>query len=166
MKTLSITDERIKLMVADILTQMADDEFKPDYVVGITRGGLVPAQMISRRLDIPMETLRVSLRGENERTETNCWMAEDVVGYPKGHNLKKILIVDDINDTGATLHWIKNDWEKAVPAPWEKVWGENVKIATLVNNEASNFVPSYYSLSINKAVDNIWVEFPWECWWK
>lgn len=165
-KKLIITDDQVKNMVDDIITQMADDEFQPDYIVGITRGGLYPALLISQRLNVPMDTLLVSLRGDEQRTQSNCDLAEDAVGYPKGHNIKKILIVDDINDTGATLEWIQQDWEKAVPAPWVNIWHQNVRFASLVNNEASRMNTSYTSLRINKDVEDVWVIFPWERWWQ
>jgi hypothetical protein len=50
---------------------------------------------------------------------------------------------------------------------WDSVWNHNVKFATLINNEASDFKDiDYTSLSINKAEEDSWIEFPWEKWWK
>ena len=43
---------------------------------------------------------------------------------------KKILIVDDINDTGATLNWIREDWqESCLPESdrWFTLWGNSVR---------------------------------------
>jgi hypoxanthine phosphoribosyltransferase len=87
---------------------MWKDRWVPDYVVGITRGGLTPANLISQYLDVPMETLKVSLREGSESCETNCWMQEDALAN------RNILIVDDINDSGATLNWIRDDWGQSV----------------------------------------------------
>jgi hypoxanthine phosphoribosyltransferase len=54
----------------------------PDYVVGLTRGGLVPANLISQYLGCRMETLKVSLRDDaNSESESNLWMAEDAYGH-------------------------------------------------------------------------------------
>ena len=43
------------------------------------------------------------------------------------YDKKKILIVDDLNDSGATINWIMNDWmdacKKNSPA-WDDVWGK------------------------------------------
>lgn len=177
---LSNTD--VKRYVHDILRQIALDGFKPDYVVGITRGGLSPALMISHYLDIPCQTLKVSL-SESKDCETNCWMAEDAFGYLSETEQetfksrwdidarKKILIVDDINDTGATINWIKQDWQRSCfpkeEYVWDSVWENTVKFATLVNNEASDYKKvSYTGLTINKLEDPSWIVFPWECWWK
>jgi len=107
-----------------IALQMYKDQWRPDYIVGITRGGNVPATILSNMLGIRCEALKVSLRDTNDSNcETNCWMSEDAFGYnyPEESGVtgarwdikqrKNILVVDDINDTGATFNWIKQDWQ-------------------------------------------------------
>jgi xanthine phosphoribosyltransferase len=170
-------------MIHDIIRQMNNDNWMPDYVVGLTRGGLNPALKISHYLGVRMETLKVSLRDGGE-SESNCWMAEDAYGYiqattiprPAGEPTsdpalrKNILIVDDINDTGATLQWIKDDWASGcLPneiETWNDIWNDTVKFAVLIDNDASPFEVNYIGESINKAEDPQWVTFPWENWWK
>jgi hypoxanthine phosphoribosyltransferase len=143
---------------------MNKDNWQPDYIVGLTRGGLVPANMLSQYLDIPMHTLKVSLRDNNFDPESNLWMAEDA------YEGKNILVVDDINDTGATLNWIKEDWPSGClpnDKRWESTWGTNVRFAVLVDNQDSKFHNIDYSgIDINKAEEDVWVVFPWENWWE
>ena len=55
-------DSTVRAWVHDIIRAMNADGWKPDYIVGLTRGGLVPAAMLSHYLEVPMETLKVSLR--------------------------------------------------------------------------------------------------------
>ena len=168
------TDQHLKLWVHHIIRSMSKNGFTPDYIVGLTRGGLVPANMISQYLDIPMHTLKVSFRDDVDcGKESNCWMAEDAFGYPTGFaqaGKKRILIVDDINDTGATLEWIKQDWQggcyPGAKEEWEDVWNNNVKFAVLINNEASKFKDvDYVGHTINKEDNPEWCVFPWEQWW-
>jgi hypoxanthine phosphoribosyltransferase len=155
----------------------------PDYVVGLTRGGLVPANLISQYLEVPMECLKVSLR-DGETCVSDCGMASDAFGYinlevRKEHESwtdkklrKNILIVDDINDTGATLNWIKQDWQSSclpqAKETWEEIWGDNVRVAVLCDNEASTseLNVSYSAIDLNKAEEDSWIVFPWEDWWK
>jgi len=146
-------------------------------VVGLTRGGLVPATLISQYLGVQMHTLSVSLRDSNNGPESNLWMAEDAFGYAvhdvmcSGDGRKNILIVDDINDSGATLNWIKQDWPSGcLPNDdrWNDVWDNNVRVAALVNNEASasNLTVRYSAIDLNKAEEDVWIVFPWEDWWR
>ena len=146
----------------DIARQMSVHDWKPDYIVGITRGGLVPANLLSQYTGIKMYTLNVSLR-DGDGGESNLWMAEDAF------NNKKILIVDDINDTGATVNWIKQDWPSGCfpdNEKWNHVWGDNVRFAVLTHNQSSEFKdPDYNVWTVNKAEDDCWLVYPWEDFW-
>jgi xanthine phosphoribosyltransferase len=185
MKKLYVSWNDVQRQVQELVRQMWLDQWTPDYVVGITRGGLVPANLISQYLDCKMETLQVRLRDKKgtEECESNLWMAEEAVGYVDLSEQdsygsrwdpalrKKILIVDDINDTGATLNWIKQDWEttcKPSDSTWETVWGNNVRVAVLYNNESSscNLHINYTANNINKFETPQWIVFPWEDFWK
>jgi hypothetical protein len=148
--------------------------------VGITRGGLLPAVLLSNWFECKLETLKVSLR-RDEECESNLWLSEQAIGYvpteERGgfgaevdpYYRKNILIVDDINDTGATLNWIKMDWQQnCLPnnSAWDVVWNKNVRVATLFNREASSseLKVDYTGLSINLDNDPGWIVFPWESW--
>jgi hypoxanthine phosphoribosyltransferase len=186
-KVIELSNKHIRKHVQKIIRQMGD--WRPDYVVGITRGGLIPAVMISQYLDVPMHTLNISFRDSDELgPESNLWMAEDAYGYVpyEGAELpvvrdpnrvttnpalrKRILIVDDINDSGRTLNWIKEDWPSGClpnDPDWADIWHNTVRFATVVNNEASEFKNvDYAGLTINKLEQPSWVVFPWECWWE
>jgi hypoxanthine phosphoribosyltransferase len=176
MNKIYYTWQDVECQTQEILRQIHNDSWCPDYVVGLTRGGLVPANLISQYLDCPMHTLKVSLRDDTEQ-ESNLWMAEDAYGHEvfdamcSNDGRKNILIVDDINDSGATLNWIKQDWQSSCfpkDKRWKKIWGNNVRVAVLVDNESSKskLNVSYSAIDLNKAEEDLWIVFPWEDWWK
>ena len=161
MKKRYITQEEINSACLDIVRQMYADNWRPDYIVGITRGGLIPSVMLSHYTGIKMHTLDVRLRDGDGECESNCWMAEDAQAE------KNILILDDINDTGATFNWIMEDWHSSVYNMPDTIWGHNVRFATLIDNVASEckVEMSYTGTEINKAEDPSWIVFPFEEWW-
>ena len=179
MKKHYYTWRHVEKMCIDIAMQMQKDNWKPDYIVGITRGGNVPATILSHMLGVRCEALKISLRDDDDSvSESNCWMATDAFGYVEEADRstyksrwdvskrKNILIVDDINDTGATLDWIKQDWPAGClpnETSWSTVWNKNVRFATLTENLASNFDGVDYSAhEVNKAEEDVWLVYPWE----
>jgi uncharacterized protein len=168
----------VQEMCTRISMKMFKDNWRPDYIVGITRGGAVPAVILSHLLDIPMRPLEVSLRDGGECV-SDLGMAEDAFGYVPSEEQsvinsrwdiskkKNILIVDDINDTGATFNWIKNDWQGGCfpkeETAWNSVWNKNVRFAVLTNNLSSDFDEvDYYADEVNKAENDVWLVYPWE----
>jgi hypoxanthine phosphoribosyltransferase len=189
MKKIYYNWDQVEGACLDIARQLNVDNWRPDYVVGITRGGLVPATLLSQYMGVKMYTLNVSLRDHNEG-ESNLWMAEDAFGYvnkedreivtiegsgiplesdPSDPSIrKKILIVDDINDTGATIKWIKEDWQSGCLPDnyhWNTIWHKNVRFATLADNLASKEDIDYSVWDVNKAEKLCWLVFPWEEYW-
>jgi hypoxanthine phosphoribosyltransferase len=155
--------KEFKTLVQTICASIQQDNWKPDYIVGISRGGLLPAVMISHYLNVPMQSLDVSLR-DSGTTVSNLGMAEDAFDG------KNILIVDDINDQGTTLNWIMNDWPSGCfpyDERWEHIWGSNVRFAVVIDNLSSQCSKgmNYWGMEVNKAENDVWIEFPYEEWW-
>jgi hypoxanthine phosphoribosyltransferase len=185
MDKLIITTKDFRNQVAKICRDISLDFWTPEYVVGIGRGGLTPAVMISHYFNVPMQSLDISLRDGGECV-SNVGMAEDAFGPEIEREIdffeddptdlireslaKNILIVDDINDTGATFNWIMEDWPKSInndPEEWKEIWNNNVRFAVLIDNQASQckVKMDYSGMEINKAERDVWIEFPWENWW-
>lgn len=179
---LYLSNRDIEKGVHKIVNAMYAEQWRPDYIVGITRGGLVPAVMLSHLTGIRMHTLDVRLR-DDDIQQTCTWMADDAYGiFQQGgeYEAKNILILDDINDTGATFQWIVDDWQKSngvsvptidIPVPnhkidrWKEVWHKNVRFASIVNNLSSEFEVDYSDIEVNKAEEDVWIVFPYEEWW-
>lgn len=164
-----------------ITTQMYKDLWMPDYIVGITRGGLPLATILSHKLDVRLEALKVKLHNvkPGESNETNCWMSEDAFGYnyPEESGVtgarwdiklrKNILVVDDFNHTGETLNWIKQDWQSTClpneDAAWDSVWGKSVRFAVMTENLNSQFTQVNYCYhEVNQGEENVRYIYPYQ----
>jgi hypoxanthine phosphoribosyltransferase len=123
------------------------DKFDPNVIVGLSRGGLTPGVMLSHWFKKPFKSVASALRDFPE------W--EDYLPRPTD---KRVLIVDDICDSGETFHKMRGHITK-------KANGVDVRFATLWWNNECDFEPTYYVKEIAKDSTNTWVHFPWEQWW-
>jgi len=128
-------------------------KFDPDVIVGISRGGLLPGVMMSHWLQKPFKPIKAALRDFPE------W--ED---YLPRKTDKRVLIVDDICDSGETLQRIASH----IKGPKEKQSSKidcDVRFATLWWNNEIEFEPHYYAQEMAKDSTNTWIHFPHELWW-
>lgn len=145
------TWEQVRTATSSIIQKMALDKYTPDCVVGILRGGLIPAVMVSHYFNIPMKAVTIQLR---DGKEIDVSQLSSIVYYDK------VLYIDDINDTGETFKYISDNTDSGDPG----LDVEN-KYAALIDNMGSNFPIDYSCYEINKTDHNVWCEFPWEKWW-
>jgi hypothetical protein len=120
-------------------------EFDPDMIVGVARGGLIPAVRLSHLLgDKLLRIIHVKYYKDiNLRKEKPELWAD--IGKPKG----KVLVVDDVADTGTTLEFVVRYLkEKGVT---------DIRIATIAWKPKSRLKPDFYVYETDK-----WIVFPWE----
>lgn len=140
---------KIYVTYEDYMSLIKDLEFevmklKPELLVGITRGGLVPTVHLSHALNVPMETIAWSTR-DGDKNEMN----QNVVDAIAEH--KTVVFVDDINDTGKTFEAIREAYQ-----PGARL---NTFFVSLLEKTDSEFLVDASCLSIN---DPRWIVFPWE----
>lgn len=163
----TILDQKTyKGLIGKLCRNIANNDWRPDYIVGVTPGGLIPAVMTSNYFNIPLNTLSPA--------ESNLWMAEDAFGYNDQKSdpgaRKKILIVNDINDTGNTINNIMEDWQAGClpkDPSWKDIWNNNVRFAVVYDNVASKskVTVDYCGEEIARGKKDR-IVFPYENWWR
>jgi len=145
-----IAYDRFVADVEAIAVRLEADAWKPDFIVGVGRGGLVPGTFLSHRTGIPMLSVDYSAKVEGFSDDLLVKLAAMTVAG------QRILFVDDINDSGATLIYLRDAILRhgGVDA--------NQKVAVLINNLRSRTTADHCSRSIDRAVDKDWYVFPWE----
>ncbi len=144
-------------MISDcrvIVRDMAHDNFKPDVIIGPGRGAYPFGVMLSHYFEVPFEAFRWQTRdGKIEDSET----LQHILSKYKD---KKILIVDDINDTGTTLIGI-NEVVNGLD-----FFNQVISYATLFDKESSKFSKVDYTANIVLPDQERWIVFPYEEWWR
>jgi len=139
--------------VADVLAlagRLAAGSWKPDWLVGVGRGGLVPGAYLSQASGIPLLSVDVSSKHISFADELLIKLAAETRA---GHRL---LIVDDINDSGKTIGYLRRAIAEAGGI------SDHVRVAVLINNIRSHAHADYCSRTIDRATDKRWFVFPWE----
>lgn len=134
----------------DIIDQILISGLLPKRIVGLTRGGLPPAVIISHRLKLPMSALDWQTRDGTvqERLKLEA-LLEDL------DDGDRLLIVDDIADSGRTFAQIK----AAIPAGQES----KVLFAAVVYKTSSVVEPDFYSTYHKvRGEEDVWFVFPYE----
>ena len=133
--------------VKNIYHRLLYDGWIPEYIVGVKRGGLIPAIKLSHFLNKPLIMMSCQLR-DSKDNEVRLY---EVSELPKDKN---ILIVDDICDSGDTFKKIKTVLFHS--------GFKNIKTCALYYNLSQNFIVDYGSRIIDRQTDSTWVVFPWE----
>jgi hypoxanthine phosphoribosyltransferase len=141
------TWKRIYAMLLSQAEKIFQSGFKPDIVVGITKGGWVPARVLSDLLEIPeLAAVRVEFYLGVAETRNEPVLTQRVSAAVEG---KKALLVDDVADTGKSLQLAK--------AHIQREGAAEVRIATLYYKPLSVTKPDFYEKETRR-----WVVFPWE----
>lgn len=115
----------------------------PELIVGVSRGGLIPATILSHKLGIPLRTIAVSAYEGTRRTLEKPLIVE---GWEDWYDSNRTLIVDDILDSGDTISAIRH-------------LGFSSRFAVLVTKQPMHYSGVHYFAQTSKET---WVQFPWE----
>jgi len=141
------TWNQIYNMLLNLAEKIRRDRFKPDIIVGVSRGGWPPARVLSDLLDNPnLANVRAEFYLGVAETKGEPTLTQPV-SVPV--SCKNVLVVDEVADTGKSLKLVK---EHIIEQGAVKV-----KIATVYYKPWSTVKPDYYEKETSR-----WVVFPWE----
>ncbi|MFL0413991.1 phosphoribosyltransferase family protein [uncultured Sphingomonas sp.] len=128
----------------------ATPDWQPSLLIGMGRGGLVPAVYLSHAADLPMISCDLSSHATAFADATLARLAE------RTRDGTRLLFVDDINDSGRTIGLLRRRLSDFDAAPG------SVRFATLLDNEVSAERVEYCARTIDRRVVKDWFVFPWE----
>ena len=134
-------------MLFQLATRIKNSEFKPEVIVGVSRGGWPPARVMSDLLENSnIANMKVEFyKGigvRSKRPRITQPVTSPVVG-------RRVLVVDDVADTGRSLN--------VVAKHIRRKGAKEMKVCTIYMKPQSIFLPDYYAKTTSK-----WIIFPWE----
>lgn len=140
-----LTWQDIDKYCENIYYQMLRDKYQPDCIIGLLRGGIVPARIFSDYFNILLDFFALDVKLYNGIDSRND---EPRIKTFFGDVSGKILIVDDILDSGKTMN-----------AVLKYLGDKDVTTATLLWKETAPNKPNYYA---DIAKKDEWIVFPFE----
>ena len=117
-----------------------------DAIIGIARGGLILAHALSEALEIRnVQTLRTELYDSSVKRDN--FLLHD---YTSLQDLKNVLVVDDIADSGETLKKVMSHLEEKNPTI-------SFDAITIFYKKSSVYEPTYWQKEATE-----WIDFFWE----
>ncbi|MGD1099047.1 MAG: phosphoribosyltransferase [Thermoplasmata archaeon] len=125
----------------------------PEIIIALTRGGWVPSRLLCDRLGVRrLVSVRAQHWGVTATPDGTAKLTEGLSGPVEG---QKVLVVDDITDTGESLSLATAHVAEQHPA--------RLETAAFLHIAHSKFLPTYFAEEIPRA-GWVWVVFPWNYW--
>lgn len=139
---------KITSLAHTLANRIHNSGYRPDIIIAIARGGYVPARLLCDHLDIyNLTSMRVAhYTSGTDKAETarlSMPLSTDVRGL-------RVLLVDDVDDTGDTLQLALKHINSFNPA--------EIKVAVLHHKHISSIVPDFYA---QKIISWRWLTYPW-----
>ncbi len=134
------------------------NNYKPTVLVGIMRGAAPILDILSRILKLPIAYIVIqSYSGKKiEDQQGELMFAREISSLAESKDFERVLLVDDLSDTGLTLNksieWLK----KYEPT---KNFIKEVKTACLWKKKSSTFEPDFCPIKLNS---DPWIVQPTE----
>jgi hypoxanthine phosphoribosyltransferase len=153
MKDLHVGWDEYRRMIEQLALQVYESGYRFDSILCLARGGLRVGDVISRIYDMPLAILATSSYREASGTRQGRLDIAEFITMTGGGLHGKLLLVDDLVDSGVTLTRVIEHLKRRFPALTE------VRTAVLWYKAASTFKPDYY---VQYLPTSPWIHQPFE----
>ncbi len=144
-------------LVRKVASQIEEDQFDPDFMIAIGTGGFIPARILKIYMDKKVLTVGLSYYDDDNNPKPTLIKIQWLENDQEKIRGKKILLVDEVNDSGLTLEYTLQELLKCDPK----------EIAVLVlhdkKKEKKGMIPGaikrYY---VGEITGSGWIHYPWE----
>jgi uncharacterized protein len=153
-KHLYVSWDEYHLLTEKLAMKVHESGWEFDQILCLARGGMRPGDVISRVFDKPLAIMSTSsYRAEAGTIQGRLDMAKYIT-MPKGELAGRVLLVDDLADTGHTLRAVV-DRLRGMPAIQE------LRAAVIWVKAVSSYVPDYH---VEMLPTSPWIHQPFEAY--
>jgi hypoxanthine phosphoribosyltransferase len=153
MKDLYVTWDDYHGLIEQLIAQVYESGYKFDAILCLARGGLRIGDVISRVYDMPLAILAASSYREAAGTQQGRLDIGEFITKTGGEIAGKVLLVDDLVDSGVTMGRVIDHLKQRFPAVTD------VRTAVLWYKGVSTFRPDYF---VQYLESSPWIHQPFE----
>ncbi len=152
-KHLYVSYDEYHNLIEKLAIRIHQSAWQFDTILCLARGGMRPGDILSRIFDKPLAIMSTSSYRAEAGTRQGVLDIARYITTPKGEIAGKVLLVDDLADTGKTLKEVidrlRNDYEPITELRSAVIWTKGV----------SSFKADY---SVEFLPTNPWIHQPFE----
>ena len=145
-----VTYDEITKWTLDVSRQVRDSDLRPSVIIGLTRGGWVPARLLCDHLHVKkLYAIKTEHWGVTANQDGKALLTQELNANIENES---VLIVDDITDTGESL--------KLAVGHVAALHPKEVRTVALLHITHSKTEPDFYSVKVPEE-QWTWFIFPW-----
>ncbi|MDO5652909.1 MAG: phosphoribosyltransferase family protein [Brachymonas sp.] len=152
-KHLYVSHEKYHQLIEQLALMVHHSGWKFDTILCLARGGMRPGDVLSRIFDVPLAIMSTSSYRDDHGTKQGHLDIAHYITTPKGQIAGRVLLVDDLADSGKTLHAVMDMLRAKYPAITD------IRSAVLWTKGVSTFAPDY---SVENLPTSPWIHQPFE----
>ncbi|MDD2232700.1 MAG: phosphoribosyltransferase [Sphaerochaetaceae bacterium] len=154
---LYVSYETVHKLVKKLAGQMHQSGFDPDVIVAIGSGGFIPARIMKTFISKPIYAVGISYYGVGSQHADHPSKIQWIDEMRQSLAGKKILLIDEVDDTRATLAYCVRELLKYNP--------EEIAVFILHNKlkkKDDEFPPEIKRYYPAQEVGDVWIRYPWD----
>ncbi len=152
-KHLYISNDEYHRVIERLALLVHESGWQFDTILCLARGGMRPGDVLSRIFEVPLAIMSTSSYRENEGKTQGTLDIAHYITTPRGQIAGRVLLVDDLADSGITLQAVVENLRSHYPAITE------LRSAVLWTKGVSAFKPDY---SVEHLPTSPWIHQPFE----
>jgi uncharacterized protein len=145
--------------VESLYRQIQNANYLPDYIIAIGTGGFIPARILRSYLNIPIICMTVGFYSDDDKLQKRTKRIQMIEKDSLEHKMikgKKIIVIDELDDTRSTLQYVTNLLLDLGP--------KEISVGVLHNKkkEKEGRLDKSIKYFSGKMIEDRWVVYPWE----